>query len=145
MEKVINIGATPVRLKTNGNALRIYKRDFGRDLIPDLFSIYGDKKDLEGVNSGASVDVEKLNPEALYNITYTFAKIADDSIGTLDEWLESLDSFPLVDVANEVIPFVVECISTDATVKKQMASAGLRRTAMSSGRKKFFWRPRRRA
>lgn len=145
MDKVINIGSTPVRLATNGLALLTYKREFGTDLIPDLFAMYGDQKSTCDAADSGKVDVEKLDIEKLFNITYLFAKIADKSIGTRDEWLESLDSFPVSDVAQDVIPFVIECLTTDADVKKQLAAAGLRSTVMRSKQKASFWRRHRRA
>lgn len=145
MEKVVTIGTTPVRFKTNGIALLTYKREFGRDLIPDLFSIYGSKEEMEAVETGEQVDIEKLNVEAIMNIAYIFAKIADPAIGSRDEWLESLESFPISDVAQEIIPLVIECITTDATVKKQLATAGLRSKATFFGRKKSFLPRRKRA
>lgn len=145
MDKIINIGSTPVHLATNGLALLTYKREFGTDLIPDLFAMYGGEKNARDAADSGEVNIEKLDVERLFNITYLFAKTADKSIGTRDEWLESLDSFPVSDVANEVIPFVIECITTDATVKKQMAAAGLKSTAMRSKPKTSFWRRRRQA
>lgn len=145
MEKTINIGNKPVCFKTNGLALLIYKRETGRDLIPDLFSLCGGKEEIEDVNAGKSVDIEKLDVEAIMNIAYVFARIADDTIGARDEWLASFDSFPISDVIEGLIPLVIECITTDAKVKNQLATAGLSLKAKSSKRKKSFWRQRRRA
>lgn len=145
MEKTINIGNKPVRFKTNGLALLIYKRETGRDLIPDLFSLCGGKKEIEDVNAGKSVDIEKLDVEAIMNIAYVFARIADNAIGARDEWLASFDSFPISDVIEELIPLVIECITTDAKVKNQLATAGLNQKAKFSKRKKSFWLPRKRA
>ena len=140
MEKVITIGATPVRFKTNGIALLTYKREIGRDLIPDLFSIYGGKDEIEKANNAHEVNVEKLNIEAIYNISYVFAKIADSSIGSRDEWLESFDVFPVADIALEIVPLAIECITSDAKIKNRLATVGLRSKATPFGRKKSFWR-----
>lgn len=145
MEKTINIGNKPVRFKTNGLALLIYKRETGRDLIPDLFSLCGGKDEIEDVNAGKSVDIEKLDVEAIMNIAYVFARIADNAISARDEWLASFDSFPISDVIEGLIPLVIECITTDAKVKKQLATAALNQKAKFSKRKKSFWLPRKRA
>lgn len=142
MEKTITIGSVPVRFMTNGLALLTYKREIGRDLIPDLFSIYGGKDEVEAAKDG-SVDVEKLNVEAIYNIAYVFAKLADPQIGSRDEWLSGFDVFPVMDIALEIVPLALECITSEAKIKNQLATAGLRSKAMLSARKRSFW-PRRR-
>lgn len=142
MEKTITIGSVPVRFMTNGLALLTYKREIGRDLIPDLFSIYGGKDEVEAAKDG-SVDVEKLNVEAIYNIAYVFAKLADPQIGSRDEWLSGFDAFPVMDIALEIVPLALECITSEAKIKNQLATAGLRSKAMLSARKRSFW-PRRR-
>lgn len=142
MEKVITIGSTSVRFKTNGLALLTYKREIGRDLIPDLFSIYGGKDEIERANNAGEVNIENLNVEAIYNIAYIFAKLADSSIGTRDEWLANFDAFPVADIALEIVPLAIECITSDAKIKNQLATVGLRSKATSFGRKKSFWRHR---
>lgn len=144
MEKVVTVGDKPTRFKTNGLALLTYKREIGRDLIPDLFSIYGGKDEIEAAKDG-SVDVEKLNIEAIYNIAYVFAKLADPQIGSRDEWLESFDAFPVADIALEIVPLAIECITSDAKTKNQLATAGLRSKTMFSARKRSFWPRRKRA
>lgn len=144
MEKVVTVGNKPVRFKTNGLALLTYKREIGRDLIPDLFLIYGGKDEVEAAQSG-NIDVEKLNVEAIYNIAYVFAKLADPQIGSRDEWLESFDSFPAADIALEIVPLAVECITSDAKIKNQLATAGFRSKATFSARKRSFWPRRKRA
>lgn len=139
MEKVIHLGKTPVRLKSNGLVLLLYKREFGRDFIPDLYSICGEQKDLEDVRK-KGFELDKVNLEIMYNVTYIFAKIADPNIGTRDEWLCNLDTFPVVDVITEILPFIEESITTDATLKNQLATAGLKRMTKSSKQRKSFFR-----
>lgn len=142
MEKVITIGSVPVCFKTNGLALLIYKREIGRDLIPDLLSVYGGIEGIDAAKDG-NVNIEKLNVEAIYNIAYVFAKLADKSIGSRDEWLATFDVFPIADVALEIVPLAVECITSNAKIKKQRATAGLRSIATLSKQKKSFWARRR--
>ncbi len=139
MEKIIHLGNTPIRLKSNGLALILYKREFGRDFIPDLYSICGQKRDLENVKK-EGFDLEKINLEIIYNVTYIFAYIADQSIGTRDEWLANLDSFPIVDALAEVLPLIEESITTDASLKNQLATAELKRMTKFSKPKRSFFR-----
>ncbi len=143
MEKTITIGATAVRFKTNGLALLTYKREIGRDLIPDLFSIYGGKDEVEKANSAGKINVEKLNVEAIYNVAYVFAKLADSNIGSRDEWLSGFDVFPAMDIALEIVPLAIECITSNAKIKNQLATVGLRSKATHFGRKESFWKRRR--
>lgn len=145
MDRIINIGSTPVRLANNGLALTLYKRDFGTDLIPDIFAMFGGQKYAQKAADTGEFEIEKLDVQKLYNLTYFFAKIADKDIPPQDEWLESFDCFPIKDVAMGVIPLAMECITADVNVKKQMAAVGMRSTLMYSKRKTSFWRRPKRA
>lgn len=138
MEKLVKIGNDTVPMKTNGLILLIYKREFGRELIADLFSIYKKDSKKEKEFDAGVIDLESIDFEAAYNIAYVFAKTADPTIRNRDEWLASFDTFPIVDVLEEIIPLATECITTDANVKKQIAAASLRQTMKPSKRKKSF-------
>lgn len=46
--------------------------------------------------------LEHLDMEVLYNLIWIFAYTADKSIPCLEDWLDSFEDFPLVDVLNVV-------------------------------------------
>lgn len=144
MDKVINIGSRRVRLVNNGLALTLYKREFGTNLIPDIFAMFGGQKYAQRAVDTGEFEIEKLDVQKLFNLTYLFAKIADKDLPPQDEWLEAFDCFPIGDVAMEVIPLAMECITADVNIKKQMAAVGMKSTLMSSKRKTSFWQRHRR-
>lgn len=131
MEKIVTIGGKPTKFKSNGVSLLVYKANTGRDMIPDLVKM-----------TDSSGDVSGLDLQVLYDICWTFAKIADASIPPVMEWLESFDAFPVADVFREVMELVTECITCSAEVKNVMATAGLRRKANPSKRSGLFSRRR---
>lgn len=135
MDKNIKIGDRFVPIRTNGLILLTYKRDFGRELISDMLSMYQKNGDGE-----YDIDIKSLNTETIYNITYTLAKMADPNIGSMDEWLSGFDNFPISDVMQEIVPIITDCITSDAEIKKQIAAAGLNRTMKFSKQKKSFLR-----
>lgn len=142
MEKVIKIADKSIRLKSNGCALLIYKREFGKDLLKDLIALCGSNKAAESL---PNIDISEIDTEAFFRIVYIFAKIADPDIGTLEEWLCGYEYFPIVDVMKEVLPFITDCITVDASLKKQIATASLKRMKTFSKRKKSFWQQHKRA
>lgn len=129
MEKIISIGGKPTRFKSNGVSLLVYKANTGRDMIPDLVKMTDSKGDISG-----------LDLQVLYDVCWTFAKIADASIPPVMEWLETFDAFPVADVFREVMELVAECITCSAEVKNAIAAAGLRRKAIPSKRNGLFSR-----
>lgn len=126
-------------------------------LVDDYMKLWSTKekllKDIEtrGIsfedNSASGKKMMKQNPSTkeVVAVSSQMLKIADNNIGARDEWLASFDSFPISDVIEELIPLVIECITTDAKVKNQLATAGLNQKAKFSKRKKSFWLPRKRA
>lgn len=139
MDKTIKIGNKNIPIRANGLILLAYKRDFGREMLTDMLSIY--KKSKSG---DYTVDIESLNIETVYKITYTLAKLADPNIGSMDEWLSGFDCFPIYDALQEIMPIITDSITTDAKLKKQIAAAGLRQTTNYSKQKKSFLPLRRR-
>lgn len=139
MEKTIKISERDVKFKTNGIALLIYKSQTGSNLIPDIIKLV-DNDQLKQIEDGKQVklDASRLDVSILYGICWTFAKIADDTIPPMLEWVAGFDTFPIIDVFKEIVPMIMECISCSAEVKNAMAAAGLMKTQKRSKRNKLF-------
>ena len=86
MEKIIKIDGRDVRFKSTASLPLRYKAQFGRDMFADL-----DKKKDEPIDS-----------EVFYNLLWTMAKTADDSIPPLMEWVDTFESFPVFQIMNKV-------------------------------------------
>ena len=96
MEKVITISGRDVRFKSTASLPLRYKAQFGRDLFADLDR----KKD------------DPIDSEAFYNMIWTLAKIADDSIPPLLEWVDTFESFPVFEIFNKVGDLVTKTMRT---------------------------------
>ena len=116
MDKTIIISGRPVVFrKTAGTMLR-YKRQFGRELYPDLIKIYDlfpllqkytDSKDM---TDAQKVDLAKVmlgtETEWMYDISYIMAQQADTSIRDELEWLDSFDDFNIFEVFMQLMPLI---------------------------------------
>lgn len=122
MEKTINIDGRPVTFKASGGLAYRYKAQFGREFFADVdeLSTFLDTgkvekkavKDKKGkpvfVNGQIQFeektvyDYTKLALDGLYNILWTMAKTADASIPDPLAWLDSFDTFPVMDILPEV-------------------------------------------
>ena len=87
MEKTINIDGKDVKLKVTANCVRMYKAQFRRDLIRDIWTfkqfesniVDGELKDTDDV-------IAKVDFEVFGNLLWVFAKKADNSIPSPDVW-----------------------------------------------------------
>lgn len=112
------IGNRPVVFrKTAGTMLR-YKRQFGRELYPDLIKIY----DLYPVLQQYTEEKEAENSEArkielakvmlgsetgwMYDIAYIMAQQADPSIKDQVEWLDRFDDMNIFEVFMQLMPMI---------------------------------------
>ena len=112
MNKTVIVGNKELKLKTSAALMRLYRANFGRDLMKDVLSLKG-------------VDQETIfeddNMETLENITYTMARHADPDIAdNIVEWLADFDTFGLLGVLPEVLNLWEEEIKTSSDAKKNI-------------------------
>lgn len=129
MDKTIIICGKPVVFrKTAGTMLR-YKRQFGRELLPDLLRIYAlfptlknyveKEKEKENTESKESekdeADLAKIEAaktvlgvetEWMYDIAFIMAQQADPSITDELDWLDSFDDFNIFYVFIQLMPMI---------------------------------------
>ena len=116
MDKTIIISGRPVVFrKTAGTMLR-YKRQFGRELYPDLIKIYDlfpllqEYTDSKDMTDAQKVDLAKVmlgtETEWMYDIAYIMAQQADTSIRDELEWLDSFDEFNIFEVFMQLMPLI---------------------------------------
>ena len=117
MDKTIIISGRPVVFrKTAGTMLR-YKRQFGRELYPDLIKIYDLFPILRQYTDGKNemteaqkVEIAKVmlgtETEWRYDILYIMAQQAEPSIRDELEWLDSFDDFNVFDVFIQLMPLI---------------------------------------
>lgn len=116
MDKTIIISGRPVVFrKTAGTMLR-YKRQFGRELYPDLIKIYElfpllqEYTDSKDMTDAQKVDLAKVmlgtETEWMYDIAFIMAQQADTSIRDELEWLDSFDEFNIFEVFMQLMPLI---------------------------------------
>lgn len=116
MDKTIIISGRPVVFrKTAGTMLR-YKRQFGRELYPDLIKIYDlfpllqEYTDSKDMSDAQKVDLAKVmlgtETEWMYDIAYIMAQQADPSIRDELEWLDSFDDFNIFQIFMQLMPLI---------------------------------------
>lgn len=116
MDKTIIISGRPVVFrKTAGTMLR-YKRQFGRELYPDLIKIYDlfpllqEYTDSKDMTDAQKVDLAKVmlgtETEWMYDIAYIMAQQADASIRDELEWLDRFDDFNIFEVFMQLMPLI---------------------------------------
>lgn len=118
MEKVITIDGHEVPLKVTAGCLRMYKLQFKRDLIRDVFKL----KKLEKYLIDGSLDltdeaIALIDFELFSDLLWTFAKKADKSISSPMEWEDQFTSIPFKDVYPEIIDLLTALL--DGQKKQQ--------------------------
>ena len=100
MEKTILIDNKEIRFKTNGATPLRYKAQFGKDYFQEIMKLaplenLGKKKNITN-------NLEVLDFEVFYNISWIMAKTADPTIPEPIAWLEEFESFPIAEIIPEL-------------------------------------------
>lgn len=109
-------GRPVVFRKTAGTMLR-YKRQFGRELYPDLIKIYSlfpalseyaeKKDDLSDVDKfNLAQTVLCAETEWMYDIAYIMAQQADPTIADELSWLDSFEDINILQVFTQLMPLI---------------------------------------
>ena len=115
MEKTVEIDGKKIRFKSNGATPLRYKAQFGKDYFKEILKL----APLQKLNSGniTSEDLNALDFEVFYNISWIMAKTADPTIPEPLEWLEQFEEFPMAQVIPELQDLMLSSFQT--TKKKQ--------------------------
>ena len=117
MEKIIEIDGKQVGFKTNGLVPVFYKAQFKRDLIKDLLSMGGNNKKAEDQDQLEWLR-DNVDFMIFFDIAWVFARAYDKNIPPQEEWLESFDTFPIMDVFEPLQELLEATISTKKKPKK---------------------------
>jgi len=94
MKKTIEIQGQTIELETNGLVPILYKREFKSNFFADL------------------QDVQNGEMEILYRLAWLFARTANKTLPSFDEWLSGFEVFPIADVAETITTMATACIVT---------------------------------
>lgn len=113
MTEIINIDGRDIKFRATGSTLRRYRDEFNRDLFEDF-------------NKLTTQDVSGEAMEIMQNLAFIMAEQGDDSgemPDSIDDWLDSFDSFPF----NEVAPKIVQLWQKSNITTVQPKNAASRR------------------
>lgn len=134
-EKTIKISGREVTFKATGGVMYRYKEQFGREMLADAATVQEfletaktrrvTRKDPKTgkivlahgkpvVDEVTEYDYTKLSLEAMYNLLWVYAKTADPSIPDPQTWLDSFDTFPVVDIYNQLGELTGDNLKVDA-------------------------------
>ena len=117
MDKTIIIDSQPVVFRKTAGTMMRYKRQFGRELSPDLAKIYDVMPLLADYydNSEELTDDQKIaaakivlgiETEYMYDIAYIMAQQADPTITDQLEWLDRFENLNILAVFVQLLPLI---------------------------------------
>jgi hypothetical protein len=119
MEKTIHVDGKEIRLKSTGATVLRYKQQFGRDYFGELLKMTKAMEPMKGKTTSLDKlneeDLSLLDFEVIYNFVWVLAKTADPKIPEPIEWLDSFDTFPIMDI----LPEIEDLLSASIQTKKK--------------------------
>jgi hypothetical protein len=116
MEKILNIDGRDVKFKSTASFLLRYKMQFQRDGLKDLMKLQG----AINLETKELTNVEQLDLEVFYNMTWVLAKVANPEIPPPLEWLDTFSEFPLIEIIPEIIELMMLCLQSSVKSKKKI-------------------------
>lgn len=113
MEKIISIDGRDIKLKATGALLLRYKAQFKRDALQDIVKL----TNVLDEETGEIKDISHLDLDVFYNLIWTLAKTGNPDIAPLENWLDTFDDFPIIELIPTVMDMVGSCLQT--TKKKK--------------------------
>ncbi len=115
MEKILTIDGRQIKFKSSASFLLRYKMQFQRDGLQDLMKL-ADVMD----EDNEIKNLEALDLEVFYNMTWVLAKVANPEIPPPLEWLDTFSEFPLMEIMPEIIELMMLCIQSSTESKKKI-------------------------
>ena len=109
MEKTIKINGQDNVLEAKAFTGILYESQFGEDPLPVMWRIADVFR-----GKGEVADVGMI---PLAKLTWAMAKTHDESIPDFDTWFKGLDTFPTIDVFNQISELVLANLVTTSDIK----------------------------
>ena len=130
MTKEILIDDIPVLFRADASIPRLYRIHFGRDVFADMGKLVKqaaldknveDLAEQDPEELEKSLDIGKLNTEALENIAYSMAYHADreNTADNIDDWLAQFGIMSLVNVLPQILDLWGLNTKSTSDVKKK--------------------------
>ena len=107
MEKTILIDGKEVNFKSTGATPFRYKAQFGEDFFKAItkMQLLAELKD-----GFTAENIDLIDFDTFYNLAWTMAKTADKDLPDPITWLDSFDSFPIVEIISELAELIISTI-----------------------------------
>ncbi len=119
MEKEITISGKKVQFKCTGGFLIKFKELTGKDPIAAVTNIETSlghiAKNKDGEISSADLNIDQLM--TFYEIIWVLAKTANEEVGSLSEWLDEFNEFPISDILSELLDLIQKAFQSNLTLK----------------------------
>lgn len=135
MKKTITLDGKIVQIEANALLPRLYRKEFGRDLMTDMRKLLDSvrisaealkkaRKDPDGVAAELMADpasMDNIDLSVMENITYLMLRSAGEDVGeSVEEWLASLeDSMAIYTAMPDVIEVWTASQKTTSKSKKK--------------------------
>lgn len=111
MERIINIGGTPVPMKATASTLIRYRNQYGRDLLEDFQTI-------QSATKAPVLAAEAI--QLFICLCHTMAKQADPTIvPDAFDWVDQFDIFPIRDFYLDVVSLWAESLGQTVEVAEE--------------------------
>lgn len=115
MEKIINIGGEDITLKATAMNMVIYRSQFGKDIMEVAGAI---------IKAGSTQEFDKLDSLGIARLVWTMAKTYDKDFPPFEKWFENLESFPILDILNDIMELVMANLTSTTGIKPKNAKKG---------------------
>lgn len=111
MRKTINIAGQDLVIESNALLPRLYRKEFGRDLMIDMRKL----------SERYQKDPDNIDTEVLENVTWLMLRSAGNDVGeSVEDWLAGLDDIMSVYMAmSEVVDLWLGSQKTTSRPKKK--------------------------
>ena len=109
MEKTLTIDGKEIKFRSSGATPIRYKAQFGRDFLTDIYKL----RDLEKIKNKKELtikEMEKIDFDLFYNLTWALAKTADKTVPEPIEWLDKFETFPVMEIFGELQDIIISTI-----------------------------------
>lgn len=111
MERIINIGGTPVPMKATASTLVRYRNQYGRDLLEDFSTI-------QKATKAPTLAAEAI--QLFICLCHTLAKQADPAIAPdAFDWVDQFDIFPVREFYLDVVSLWAESLGQTVEIAEE--------------------------
>lgn len=124
MDKVINIDGKNVKFTSNGALILAYRMHFNKDIMKVLFPLIENILPLTEIQNPTAENIasvlERVELTDVYNIVWTLAKLGNPQIDEPLTFYSGFSQFPILEVAVELLPMVLESLTSNEKIKKKL-------------------------